>query len=61
MTLRDYFAVKAMASLIAKLPLMDKEGEYSQKYSSGQIIEVRRGIAQSAYDYADAMIAEREK
>lgn len=43
MTLRDYFAAKAMAALIAKIPL-----------------QVRQDIAESAYDYADAMLARRE-
>ena len=45
MTLRDYFAAKALLGMII---LPDSHGSYSQ-------------FADEAYKYADAMIAERDK
>lgn len=45
MTLRDYFAAKAMSNLIARIPF----GEYVPE----------RQVAIDAYDYADAMLAAR--
>lgn len=49
MTLRDYFAAKAMASLIGHLPnLSGREGE-SRKET----------VARQAYDMADAMLKAR--
>jgi len=47
-TIRDYFAAKAMAALIAKLPRGDSNGVYEVEY-----------VARSSYIYADAMIAAR--
>ena len=62
MTLRDYFAARAMSSLIAKLPLHDRQGEHGVYMPKIEDIgSVRQDVAQSSYDYADAMIAEREK
>lgn len=62
MTLRDYFAAKAMAALIAKIPLHDRQGEHGiHAPEVSEIHQVRLDVAQSAFDYADAMIAEREK
>lgn len=51
MTLRDYFAAKAMQSMIGNT---DKEG------SSRGINGVSK-FARYAYEYADAMLAERDK
>jgi len=50
-TIRDYFAAKAMHALIMKLPLREnpEDTEYPDAVSSG------------AYDYADSMLAERAK
>jgi hypothetical protein len=60
MTLRDYFAAKAMQALIAKIPLHDRLGEHGIHTPEVEDIHgVRQDIAQSAYDYADAMLAER--
>lgn len=48
MTLRDYFAAKAMQGLIAQ--------------SSGSALNSRKHVAaQYAYEMADAMLAERSK
>jgi hypothetical protein len=47
MTLRDYFAAKAMAAYVAKEgPASDEDGDFVAKY---------------AYEIADAMLAERKK
>lgn len=57
MSLRDYFAAKAMQSLIAKMPLditVSKEDEHIHdvKFDS---------VTRGAYRYADAMIKAREE
>ena len=46
MTLRDYFAAKAMAALIRTL---------------GDMPAVPHGLTRDAYEMADAMLLEREK
>lgn len=53
MTLRDYFAAKAMQAIIAKFPPVrtDKDPDIES-----DLIE----IADGAYVYADAMLAARE-
>ena len=60
MSLRDYIAIKAMAALIAKIPLFDRHGDYGPKTpTSLDFHQVRRDVSQSAYDYADAMLEQR--
>jgi len=54
MTLRDWFAGKAMQAYIAKIPLHDAEGNLGIKTT-------REDIANSSYWQADAMLREREK
>lgn len=57
MSRRDYFAAKAMQSLILKVPLHDRLGEHGIAAPTvDEIHGVRRDVAQSARDYADAMI-----
>lgn len=53
MTLRDYFAAKAMQGLMQAY--WDTHNEYA---SASSIIKCQ---AESAYEYADAMLAERQK
>ena len=59
MSLRDYFAAKAMQSLIlaANGPAAPAFTQYAQQTGRGEA-EV---IAAAAYEYADAMLAHREK
>lgn len=52
-TLRDYFAAKAMAAL---MPIY---WETQDEYESGA--ELMKCQVASAYEYADAMLAERSK
>ena len=54
MTLRDYFAAKALEGLISKMAF-----ELHADHEKAK--EVHKCLAQSAYSYADAMLAEREK
>lgn len=61
MTLRDYFAAKAMQAIISKMPLFDSEGEFGKKSTKPENKKINSDVAESAYYYADAMIAEREK
>ena len=50
MTLRDYFAAKAMNGIISAVGTQDGLVEYDE-----------RQVASSAYMMADAMLAERDK
>lgn len=60
MSLRDYFAAKAMAALIQKVPLHDRKGQHGiHAPEISDIHSVRLDIAQSSYDYADAMLKAR--
>jgi len=52
MTLRDYFAAKAMQSLIEKVVLRDQATGMPQQV----VTEVQEKIARGAYAYADAML-----
>ena len=53
---RDFFAAHAMAALIAKIPLHDRQGEHGVHMPEvSDIHQVRRDVAESAFDYADAM------
>ena len=52
MTLRDYFAAKAMAAMAQGITSMDQHGIICNRPSD---------IAEIAYTYADAMLAERAK
>ena len=54
MTLRDYFAAKALEGLISKMAF-----ELHADHEKAK--EVHKYLARSAYSYADAMLAEREK
>lgn len=49
MTLRDYFAAKAMQSLVLAA------------YTSSVQVGAESEVAQQAYSFADAMLAEREE
>ena len=46
MTLRDYFAAKAMQAIITKLPVVDREGEFGapveDKISTTPTLQIRR-------------------
>jgi hypothetical protein len=55
-TIRDYFAGKAMQALIAKAPL-----RFFADQDADERSEMEKSIAGGAYEYADAMIAERAK
>lgn len=50
MTLRDYFAVKAMQAIISKVPL----------FKDGGPDDLLRSIADGAYSYADTMLEARK-
>lgn len=60
MTLRDYFAAKAMQALIRELANTEQADEEMQKLG---LVEgdFDRLVAKCSYDYADAMLKEREK
>lgn len=61
MTLRDWFAGQALQSLISKSPFWDTEGEHGAEITQEELNQFMAEMASSAYFYADAMIAEREK
>lgn len=54
MTLRDYFAAKAMAAMIAQYPCQAIDEE-----AGGRLID-NDALTGDAYDIADAMLAARE-
>lgn len=60
MSLRDYFAAKAMASLIAKFPLLDADGEYGGPTTREANGVLSLALAESSYCFADAMLEARK-
>lgn len=57
LTKRELFAAMAMQALIAKIPLFDREGEHGiHTPTIEEIHGIRKQVAQSATDYADALI-----
>lgn len=61
MTLLEYFAGQALQSLIAKIPIIDREGEHGEQRTQAEIDQIRTDVAESAYYYADAMVAELQR
>lgn len=61
MSILDWFAGQAMKSLVAKAPLLDREGEHGPKFDQATLDQFRRDMAVSAYDYAAAMVAEKRR
>ena len=65
MTLRDYFAAKAMASIISNTTWFDAITETASKalHVEGGVelsLEVKKMCADHAYGFADAMLKARE-
>ncbi len=54
MTLRDWFAGQALVGMLAYSHVNPQRGNYHENC----LVE---GVAEDAYRYADAMLAEREK
>jgi hypothetical protein len=61
MTLRDWFAGKAFEALISKAQFIDRDGQHGVKMNTSDMEQFRFDLAASAFAYADAMLAEREK
>lgn len=53
LTIRDYFAAKAMQAMLS-FPGDERRGNHYNNNTP-------EGVAEMAYNYADAMLAEREK
>lgn len=60
MTLRDFFAAKALAALITE-PVSEAYESTVQYYSRGLTVKGPDAYAHVAYMMADAMLAERER
>jgi hypothetical protein len=60
MTLRDYFAAKAMQSLISLMENTEDADAEMRKLGLGEG-EFDKLVAKCAYDYADAMIERRDR
>ncbi len=65
MTLRDYFAAKAMQAIIAKIPLCGQNATLAAELSAivsktHEKAEIMAEVAIGAYNYADAMLAAKE-
>lgn len=56
--LRDMFAAVALNALIAKAPLFDTQGAHGKPVED--MVQFKKGMAESAYWYADAMLAARK-
>jgi len=54
---KTYFAGLAMQAIIAKLPLMDTEGEHGKKTTREENATLYDDVAESAWKYATAMCA----
>ena len=59
-SIRDYFAGLAMQSLISKIPIVDREGKFSEKFSQDEIDKIQKEITESSYNYADKMLKARK-
>lgn len=59
--LLDKFALTAMQALIAKMPLLDRDGDVGEKIEPEKLRQVKQGICETAYEYASYMLIEREK
>lgn len=57
MSLRDYFAAKFAAGVFASVPWI--EGADNAAHAQG--VKLAEMIAAKSYEYADAMLAERDK
>ncbi len=53
------FAAKAMQGIQAKLPMFDRDGEFSESFSQDKILKIQADVASSAYSLAAAMLAEK--
>ena len=60
MTLRDYFAAKAMAAAIAHHGLYDEEQPQAAMTSATAQDYHAEAVAKIAYTYADTMLKERQ-
>lgn len=59
MSLRDWFAGMALQGLLSKLPVIDQTGEFGVKVLDK--IAYNNDVADSCFQLADAMLAERQK
>lgn len=57
----DLYAASALQALIAKLPIQDREGEFSKPKSQDEINSIRKEIAISAHRYAVLMMELRNE
>lgn len=49
----DFFAGMALQALIAKFPLLDREGEFG---SAENVFKIKSDLAESAWEYAEWMV-----
>ena len=61
MTLRDYFAAKTMAAMIAHHGIYDEKQPSAGMTSATALDYHSDSVSKIAYVYADAMLAERER
>lgn len=55
------WAGQAINALIHKAPLLDAEGEHGPAFDKATLTQFRSDMAVSAFDYADAMLAEFDR
>ena len=59
--LLDQFAGIALSALIAKSPFFDAQGVHGKQVDQDELSTVKRGIADTAYEYASYMLIAREE
>lgn len=57
----NYFAAHALQALIAKLPLLDREGVYGVSKTQEEIEQVKSELAETAWNYGQWMLYHQEK
>ncbi len=59
--LLDQFAASALNALITKMPFLDKEGKIGEKVGEDELLQIKKNLAKSAYEYASWMLIAREE
>jgi hypothetical protein len=61
LSMYDTYAAAALQALIAKLPFVDRDGEFSEPHSQGDVDKLKEEIARSAHSYAWFMVKNRQE
>ena len=59
--LLDLFAASALQALISKMPFYDVNGEYGTRTPQEELTKIKKGVTETAYEYASYMLIARKK